>query len=162
VSAAGEDHTAAMRQSAILGNGPTPNVKPSSTSQQEISMLKQMEALTVLPASDLERARTFYHDMLELDPDEQYGDNLIYRVGNGSAFELYETPNAGTAQNTQMCWMTSDLDSEMARLRERGVMFEDYDVPGLTTVNGVATQDNMRTAWFRDSEGNFLCISQMM
>jgi catechol 2,3-dioxygenase-like lactoylglutathione lyase family enzyme len=125
-------------------------------------MLKAMEVVAVLPASDLQRARTFYHDMLDLDPAEQYGDNLVYRGGNGSSFELYETPNAGTAQNTQMCWMTDDLDAEMARLRERGVIFEDYDIPGLTTVNGVATEDNMRTAWFRDSEGNFLCISQLM
>ncbi|MEO7374194.1 MAG: VOC family protein [Terrimesophilobacter sp.] len=125
-------------------------------------MLKEMEVVTVLPASDLQRARSFYHDKLDLDPTEQYGDNLVYRVGHGSSFELYETPNAGTAQNTQMCWMTDDLDAEMARLRDRGVMFEDYDIPGLTTVNGVATEDNMRTAWFRDSEGNFLCVSQLI
>lgn len=128
----------------------------------EILMLKQKEVVTVLPAADLDRARMFYHDKLELDPDEQYGDNLLYRVGNGSAFELYQTPNAGTAQNTQMCWMTDDLDAEMMRLRERGVMFEDYDIPGVKTVDGIATEDNMRTAWFRDSEGNFLCISQLM
>ncbi|WP_346231458.1 VOC family protein [Parafrigoribacterium mesophilum] len=121
-----------------------------------------MEAVAVLPASDLQRARTFYHDMLDLDPTEQYGDNLVYRVGNGSTFELYETPNAGTAQNTQMCLMTDDLDAEMAQLRQRGVIFEDYDIPGLTTVAGVATEDNMRTAWFRDSEGNFICISQLI
>jgi predicted enzyme related to lactoylglutathione lyase len=125
-------------------------------------MLKQMEVVAVLPASDIERARMFYHDKLDLDPDEMHGDNLVYHTGNGTGFEVYETPNAGSARNTQMCWMTDDLDAEMARLRERGVVFEDYDIPGLTTVNGVATADNMRTAWFRDSEGNFLCISQMM
>ncbi|MEO9014245.1 MAG: VOC family protein [Terrimesophilobacter sp.] len=125
-------------------------------------MLNEMEVVAVLPASDLQRARSFYHDKLNLDPAEQYGDNLVYRAGHGSSFELYETPNAGTAQNTQMCWMTDDLDAEMERLRDRGVIFENYDFAGLTTVNGVATEDNMRTAWFRDSEGNYLCISQML
>jgi hypothetical protein len=151
-----------MRFHAISGGTPTTTSQPSSRCEQELPMLKQKEVLTVLPAADLDRARMFYHDKLELDPDEQYGENLIYHVGNGSGFELYETPNAGTAQNTQMCWMTDDLDSEMALLRERGVMFEDYDIPGLKTVNGVATEDNSRTAWFRDSEGNFLCITQVM
>jgi hypothetical protein len=125
-------------------------------------MMKQMEVFTVLPAADLERARMYYHDKLELDPDGTVGDNLVYRVGNGTGFELYETPNAGTAQNTQMSWITDDLDAEMARLRERGVVFEDFDTPGLETVNGVAIADDMKTAWFRDSEGNFLCISQML
>jgi hypothetical protein len=59
-----------------------------------------------------------------------------------------------------MCFVTDDLDGEMATLRERGVVFEDYDVPGLKTTNGVAEMDGERTAWFRDSEGNFICLAQ--
>jgi len=123
-------------------------------------MLKELH--TVLPAADLQRARAFYHDKLDLDPDpDQVSEGLLtYHVSPESAFEIYETSNAGTAKNTQMIWMTDDLDAEMSRLRDHGVVFEDYDMPGMKTENGVATMDGMKSAWFRDTEGNFICISQ--
>ncbi len=124
-------------------------------------MLKEMHA--VLPARDLARARKFYHDMLDMDPAEEHeqGTLLTYRVG-ASAFDIYETENAGTAKNTQLCFQTDDLDMEMQRLRDRGVMFEEFEIPGvMKTENGVVADDEGRTAWFRDSEGNFICISQL-
>ncbi|TFC92973.1 VOC family protein [Cryobacterium sinapicolor] len=121
-------------------------------------MLKELH--TVLPAANLKRARSFYHDALGLDPDEIHEGTLVYHVGSGSVFEIYETSNAGTAQNTQMGWITDDLDTEMSTLRERGVVFEEFDIPGMKTVNGVVTADDMKSAWFRDTEGNFICISQ--
>ncbi|MFF1876967.1 VOC family protein [Leifsonia sp. NPDC058230] len=120
------------------------------------------EAHAVLPASDLKRAQDFYHTALGLDPDDVQAGNLVYHLGSGSAFEIYETSNAGTAQNTQMCWITDELEADMARLRERGVTFEDYDNPGLKTQNGVATMGDVKAAWFRDTEGNFLCLTQGM
>jgi catechol 2,3-dioxygenase-like lactoylglutathione lyase family enzyme len=116
---------------------------------------------TVLPAADIDRARTFYHDKLHLDPDETAPGMLSYHVGD-EGFEIYETPNAGTAQNTQMGWTTDDIEAEMVDLREQGVVFEEYDTPELKTVNGVATADGMKTAWFRDSEGNFICVTQRL
>ncbi|WP_210505175.1 VOC family protein [Naasia sp. SYSU D00057] len=125
-------------------------------------MLKEMHA--VLPAADLARARRFYHDMLGLDPAEEHeeGRLLTYRV-DGSAFDLYETENAGTAKNTQLCFGTDDLAEEMRVMRERGVVFEDFEIPGvMKTENGVVEDEEARTAWFRDSEGNFICISQRM
>ncbi|MFB2596238.1 VOC family protein [Herbiconiux sp. P17] len=122
-------------------------------------MLKELH--TVLPASDLQRARGYYHDKLELDPNEELDGVLIYRPDQGSAFELYETENAGTAQNTQMGWMTDDLKSEVQRMRGHGVVFEEYDFPEMKTVDGIVTMpDGSMAAWFRDSEGNFLCVSQ--
>ncbi|HSP75216.1 MAG TPA: VOC family protein [Cryobacterium sp.] len=123
-------------------------------------MLKELH--TVLPAADLKRAQSFYHDALGLDPDEVHEGTLVYHVGSGSVFEIYETSNAGTAKNTQMEWITDDLDAEMSRLRERGVVFEEYDIPGMKTVNGVATAPDLKSAWFRDTEGNFICISEML
>lgn len=123
-------------------------------------MLKEVH--TVLPAADLKRAQAFYHDALDLDPAEVHQGTLTYRLASGAAFEIYETSNAGTARNTQMGWITDDLDAEMTKLRARGVMFEDYDIPGMKTVNGVATADDMKSAWFRDTEGNFICVSEML
>lgn len=124
-------------------------------------MLKEMELNAVLPAKDLQRAREFYRDKVGLDDPEETAGGLMYRMSaGGGAFLLYETDNAGTAKNTQMCWNTKDLDAEMAELRGRGVVFEEYDFPGLKTENGVATMDGERGAWFLDTEGNILCLWQ--
>ena len=116
---------------------------------------------TVLPAQDLARARSFYHDTLALDPEGTLDGMLMYRVGSAGRFAIYETPNAGTAQNTQMCLISDDLSADMARLRTAGVTFEEYDFPGMKTVQGVLETGESRTAWFRDSEGNFVCLSQL-
>ena len=67
-----------------------------------------------------------------------------------------------TAKNTQLGFQSTDLDQDMADLRERGVVFEEYDFPGLKTENGVATMPSgERGAWFLDTEGNILSISTM-
>lgn len=126
-------------------------------------MLKDLTVAGVLPASDLARARAFYRDKLGLEPENpEASDNLMYKCGNGTGFLLYETPNAGTAKNTQLGFQSTDLDRDMADLRERGVVFEEYDMPGLKTENGVATMpDGERGAWFLDSEGNILSIATM-
>lgn len=115
----------------------------------------------VLPAQNLERARAFYHDKLGMDPDGTLDGMLMYRAAAGPRFAIYETANAGTAQNTQMCLISDDLDSDMVALRDAGVVFEEYDFPGMKTVAGVLGSDESRTAWFRDSEGNFICVSQL-
>ncbi len=117
------------------------------------------EAHTILPAADLGRFRGFYHDTLGLDPSEEHDGMLVYDNGR-SAFEVYETENVGSAKNTQMVWMTDDLDGEMARLRSAGVVFEEFEIPGMRTENGVVETEDMRSAWFRDSEGNILCITE--
>ncbi|HEY8721340.1 VOC family protein [Pengzhenrongella sp.] len=123
-------------------------------------MLKELHP--VLPAADLKRAQTFYHEVLGLDPAEIHEDILLYRPAPETAFDIYETPNAGTAKNTQMVWESDDLEAEMTRLRSKGVVFEDYDIPGTKTVDGVATMEGSKAAWFRDTEGNFLCITQRL
>ncbi len=124
-------------------------------------MLTEIETYTVLPAGDLNRARTYYSEMLGLEPTSATPLGLFYRSPGGSLFHIYETTNAGTAQNTQMGWITADIDSEVAALRARGVVFEDYDFPGLKTVDGIATLEGERAAWFIDSEGNFLHLSEL-
>ena len=124
-------------------------------------MLKDVETFAVLPAKDIVRARNYYRDVLGLEPaDTMDEENLLYRCGKGTAFLLYETDNAGSAKNTQMGWETDNLEAEMEDLRGRGVVFEDYDFPGLKTENGVATNEWGKSAWFLDSEGNILNVYQ--
>lgn len=124
-------------------------------------MLKDSALMAVLPAKDINRAKDFYRDKLGLEPTESIDDeNLMYRCGNGTSFLLYQTENAGTAKNTQMGWETGNLERDMEDLRGRGLTFEDYDFPGLKTENGVATGSWGKAAWFLDSEGNILNLSQ--
>ncbi|WP_427131693.1 VOC family protein [Pseudarthrobacter sp. S9] len=124
-------------------------------------MLKELDVIAVLPAKDMARARDFYRDVLGLEPsDTMDEENLLYRSGNGTAFLLYRTDNAGTAKNTQMGWGTDNIEGEVEDLRGRGVVFEEYDFPGLKTENGIAATPVGKAAWFTDSEGNILNIFQ--
>ncbi|MGO4692534.1 VOC family protein [Glaciibacter sp. 2TAF33] len=123
-------------------------------------MLSNLPVNTVLAAQDLARARAYYSEKLGLEPALERQDGLMYRMQDGSSFMLYETGNAGSAKNTQMSWVTQDLEAEMAELRGRGVVFEDYDFPGLKTEDGVATMEGLKGAWFIDSEGNILSLAQ--
>lgn len=124
-------------------------------------MLQELDIIAVLPAKDMARARSFYREKLGLEPSEEMDEeNLMYRCGNGTTFLLYKTENAGTAQNTQMGWGTDDINTEVADLQRRGIVFEEYDFPGLKTENGIATTPVGKAAWFTDSEGNILNIFQ--
>ena len=123
-------------------------------------MLETCVTYSVLPASDLKRATAWYRDKLELEPERTEDQGVLYGTGSAAKIYLYETGNAGTAQNTAMCWLVPDIEAALAHLRDRGVVFEDYDFPGLTTENGIATDDMGRSCWFQDSEGNYLCLTQ--
>ena len=124
-------------------------------------MLKDTAIAAVLPAKDVGRAKAFYRDKLGLEPLENADDNLMYECGNGTRFLLYQTDNAGTAKNTQMGWVTDDVERDVQELRSRGVVFEEYDFPGVKTENGIATSDAGKAAWFLDTEGNILSLFEM-
>ncbi|WP_307038211.1 VOC family protein [Arthrobacter sp. B3I4] len=127
-------------------------------------MLKDQPVGAVLPAADIARARDFYRDKLGLEPDNIGDeDNVRYTCGSGSQFMVYQTPNAGSAKNTQLGWMVPDVRAAVEELRAAGVVFEEYDFPGLKTENGIATlPDGGSAAWFLDSEGNILNINSGM
>jgi catechol 2,3-dioxygenase-like lactoylglutathione lyase family enzyme len=131
------------------------------TAKKDIIMLTDANILAVLPAKDINRAKDFYRDKLGMEPSDSMEEgSVLYRCGNGTGFLIYQTENAGTAKNTQMGWETDNLEREMQDLRGRGVVFEDYDFPGLKTENGLATGSFGKGAWFLDSEGNILNITQ--
>ena len=125
-------------------------------------MFENAAFYAVLPASDLARARSFWHDTFGIDPVDdgfEEGDAEMFDVG-GTRVLVYETQFAGTAKNTALNLVTDNLDRDMTALRTHGVTFHDYDMPGFTTVDGVADFDGDRGAWFSDSEDNIIAISQ--
>jgi catechol 2,3-dioxygenase-like lactoylglutathione lyase family enzyme len=130
-------------------------------------MLAGAQVSTRLPAKDLERARRFYSEKLGLDPVEERPGGLRYQCGE-SSFALFESAGSASGTHTQMSWEVDDIEAVVAALRARGVVFEEYDAPGLTTRHGVADIAGNypskgvgeRGAWFRDSEGNLLSLGQ--
>ena len=124
-------------------------------------MLSNAPLRAYIPVSNLQRARKFYEETLGLKPGEQYGGGVIYRCGETEAF-LYQTPNAGTSKASQAFWQVADVEAEVAELKARGVVFEEYDMPGIKMQNGIATGGGAKTAWFKDSEGNIMAVSQRL
>jgi catechol 2,3-dioxygenase-like lactoylglutathione lyase family enzyme len=131
-------------------------------------MLENGAVATRLPAQDLERARAFYAEKLGLEPTEERPGGLLYRCKRGE-FALFESEGAPSGSHTQMAWEVDDIEAAVAQLKSRGVAFEEYDLPGLTTVDGLAEVAGNypskgavgeRAAWFKDSEGNLLAIGQ--
>ncbi|HET6337379.1 MAG TPA: VOC family protein [Polyangiales bacterium] len=121
-----------------------------------------------LPAQDLTRARKFYEEKVGLTPAEERPGGLRYQIGS-CAFALFASQGSASGTHTQLGLETDDLEATIATLRKRGLVFEEYDLPGLKTVNGIAeVQGNYpskggkgeRAAWFRDSEGNLIGIGQ--
>jgi catechol 2,3-dioxygenase-like lactoylglutathione lyase family enzyme len=123
-------------------------------------MLTNARAMTTMPAVDIDRARKFYEGKLGLKPQRATELFVIYECGKGTSIFLYKR-GPTKADHTAVAFEVDDLDKEMKELRQKGIAFEDYDLPGLKTVNGVADMDGERAAWFKDSEGNILSLGQM-
>ena len=123
-------------------------------------MLDKSTVTANIPAADLERARAFYADKLGLTPfQEMEGVVMLYRTAANSAFSVYQTQYAGQAGHTIAQWHVDDVDAAVRDLRDKGVAFEHYDMPGVTWNNDVASLGDMgKAAWFKDSEDNILCI----
>ena len=125
-------------------------------------MLKNSPVVPYIPASDIARARKFYEEKVGLVPREEIAGGVVYECGNSSWIFLYHSGGAGTSTASQAFWQVSDVEAEVRELRAKGVVFEEYDLPGLRTVNGIATAGNSKAAWFKDSEGNIMAIIQSM
>lgn len=123
-------------------------------------MLASAPVVATIPAEDLERATRFYRDSLGLKVAMEMEGGVGFECGDGTRLFVYVTAGAGGAAHTLAGWMVDDLDAEMADLRSRGVTFEDYDLPGITTVDGVADMGGVRGSWFKDSEGNILGVTE--
>ena len=131
-------------------------------------MLGDARVATRLPTQDLERARRFYAEKLGLEPAEERPGGLRYLPASGE-FALYTSAGGAPGTFTQMAFEVDDLEAVVTTLKERGVVFEEVDAPGLRTVDGIAKVEGNypsknstgeRAAWFRDSEGNLLGIGQ--
>jgi catechol 2,3-dioxygenase-like lactoylglutathione lyase family enzyme len=127
----------------------------------EEHMLDRADVYATIPAQDLERAKSYYADKLGLKPEEERPEGLRYSSENGG-FLLFESRGEPSGTHTQLGWDVDDIEAAVAMLRENGVVFEEYDMPGLKTVNGIAEIAGEKAAWFKDSEGNLLAIGERL
>ena len=124
-------------------------------------MLNDSTVTANIPAGDLERAREWYADKLGLTPAAESPGGLVYTTGGGTSFFVYLTEFAGQAGHTIAQWHVADLKAEVAELKQRGVVFEHYDMPEVTWDGDVASFGDMGSiAWFKDSEGNILGLDE--
>ena len=118
------------------------------------------QATCMLPVKDLARARRFYEQALGLEvvggkPDGKF----VYRCG-GTEIALFPKPEGTQATHTALSFRVDEIGAAVALLAARGVVFADYDLPGLKTVEHVCVLGSEKAAWFEDPEGNILCLHE--
>jgi catechol 2,3-dioxygenase-like lactoylglutathione lyase family enzyme len=124
-------------------------------------MLTRAPVTTILPVIDMDRARNFYERKLGLSPRGFAADgNFLFQCAGDATIALIPKPQGTKAEHTALSFEVFDVVTEIAEMEKRGVVFEDYDLPDLKTVGHVCVMGSDRTAWFKDTEGNILCIHQ--
>lgn len=123
-------------------------------------MLANAAVTTMLPVIDMARARDFYERRLGiklggLKPDGKF----VYTVG-GTTLALFPKPEGTKADHTAVSFQVPDIGQSIKELKRNGVVFEDYDFPGLKTVDHVCVLGAEKAAWFKDTEGNYLCLHE--
>ncbi len=129
-------------------------------------MLGKAEIAAIVPVSDVERAVEFYGGTLGLELQIRRDDlpenrEAEFRAGDGSLV-VYESVAAGQSKGTLAAFRVADLELVVAGLRERGVAFEEYDLPELKTENGIASIGDLRASWARDPDGNIIAFEQRL
>ncbi len=115
----------------------------------------------MMPVTDVDRARTFYTESLGLDYTGTNDEgSALYALDGGSTLVLLPRPESRPSESTAMSFEVDDITGEIADLERRGVVFEDYDLPDLTTVDHVCVMGAEKMAWFKDPDGNMLCLHQ--
>jgi len=122
-------------------------------------MLQRFPMYSYIPVRDIARARAFYEGKLGWKPGRENRAGVTYEFADHTACFMYETPYGGTSQASQAFWQVVDIAREVAELKERGVVFEQFDVPDTATdANGIAKGGGAKAAWFKDPDGNILAL----
>jgi predicted enzyme related to lactoylglutathione lyase len=123
-------------------------------------MLEGARVHTTLPAMDIERAKSFYTKKVGATAGDSSPGGTFFTFGE-SRFVVYPTPNPNRGGHTQMGISVRDVGAAVRELSGRGIAFEEYDMPGLKTVDGIATTPGGKAAWFKDTEGNTIGLIQL-
>jgi catechol-2,3-dioxygenase len=123
-------------------------------------MLEQATVAATVAVHDLALAREFYEDLLGLTELDENPGGVTYGSGDGKLF-VYQSEYAGTNKATAASWSVVDIDAVVEDLKSRGVIFEQYDMPGMTREGDIHMMGTMKAAWFKDPSGNILNVTAM-
>ena len=121
-------------------------------------MLGKADATPMIAVQDLDRARKFYEDTLGLTTSEAMGGEVLEVKSGDTLINVYRSKFAGTNKATALTFDVDDIDSEVRDLKDKGVFFEHYDMPGLERQGDVYVAEGVKTAWFKDPDGNILSL----
>jgi catechol 2,3-dioxygenase-like lactoylglutathione lyase family enzyme len=124
-------------------------------------LLSDAHAATMIRVVDLDRAKKFYNETLGLKVVETGPKEVICEAGGGSTIGLYQGEQS-KAEHTVACFNVPNIEASIKELEANGVVFDDYDFPDLKTVNHVAIDGNRKAAWFKDPDGNYLGLNQVI
>src|SRR5918998_2817010 len=122
-------------------------------------MFRPTAAVATMPAQHFERAVRFYAEVIGLEPVEASDEEARYRVGD-SEFVVFPSTGKASGDHTQVGFDVDDIESAVRALRDNWVTFEEYDLPGFKTSEGIVELEGEKAAWFKDSEGNLVSIVQ--
>jgi catechol 2,3-dioxygenase-like lactoylglutathione lyase family enzyme len=124
-------------------------------------MLTKAAVTTILPVKDMNRARDFYEKKLGLEPRGFAADgNFVFACGGDAQIALITKPEGTRAEHTALSFEVQGIEKVISDLQAEGVVFEDYDFPTLKTVEHICVLGSEKAAWFKDSEGNYLCVHE--
>ena len=123
-------------------------------------MLTNASVTTMLPVKDMDRARAFYEGCLGLTAGNFKPDGKFEYTVGGSTLALFPKPEGTKAEHTAISFQVDDIAASIAELKRAGVVFEDYDFPDFKTVDHVCVLGAEKAAWFKDTEGNYLCLHE--
>src|SRR5690242_19875136 len=123
-------------------------------------MLADTSAMATIAVKNLDAAKKFYGTTLGLkQSSEMDGEGAIYKSGN-STIVVYKSDFAGTNKATSATWgVGEELETIVKDLKNRSVVFEHYDMPGLTHQGDLHVSGGFKGAWFKDPDGNILHIN---
>lgn len=115
----------------------------------------------VLVAMDLEAAKDFYANKVGLEIVADSPGAVTFKCGGDSNLVVSKSTVGTKDEQTQASFRVKDVHAEVAELRSRGVKIENYDMPGLKTVDGIADIGFAMMAWFIDPGRNCVGFMQL-
>ena len=121
-------------------------------------MLANAEAMPMIGVKDIDRARKFYADTLGLETREAMGGEVLEVTIGDKVINVYRSEHAGSSKTTALTFAVDDIEAEVRELKDKGIFFEQYDLPGLEKRGDLYVAEGMKTTWFKDPDGNILSL----
>jgi len=123
-------------------------------------MLGKAGATPMIAVANLDRARRFYEDILGLRTTGEMAGEVLTMKSGDTIINVYRSQFAGTNKSTSLLFQVDDLEREVGELKEKGIFFEHYDLPGLQQQGDMYVAEGFKTAWFKDPDGNILSLAE--